>query len=58
MPPVQSTTATVPLDLRCAGCGYGIAPRPEPPHCPMCGGEEWEPLRLPRAARTELALAA
>jgi len=58
MTPSHDVFAPAPLDLRCAGCGYGIAPRPEPPHCPMCGSEDWEPLRLPRVARGELALAA
>jgi rubrerythrin len=58
MTPSQDRFATLAVDLRCARCGYGIAPRPEPPHCPMCGGADWEPLRPPQMTRSELAFAA
>lgn len=40
-PPREAATTTI--TLVCAGCGYGIAIRREPPPCPMCRGTEWEP---------------
>ena len=40
-PPREAATTTI--TFVCAGCGYGIAIRREPPPCPMCQGTEWEP---------------
>jgi len=32
------------VDLRCRNCGYGIVVAGEPPTCPLCRSEEWEPI--------------
>lgn len=35
-------SVSAPSELRCAGCGYGIVVRDEPPaRCPMCGESRW-----------------
>ena len=33
------------ISLICSSCGYGIAIRSEPPECPMCRAQAWEPGR-------------
>lgn len=43
-------TAEVPLELRCADCGYGAVVHRVVPLCPMCSGTVWE-LRRPVARR-------
>jgi len=32
----------VPLELRCAACGYGAVVHRVVPLCPMCSGTAWE----------------
>jgi rubrerythrin len=41
------------LDLRCAGCGYGVVVVQAPERCPMCQGVAWVPE--PRSALTSFA---
>jgi rubrerythrin len=36
-------------ELWCAGCGYGVVVRREPPECPMCRQVNWR--ERPRLAR-------
>jgi hypothetical protein len=31
------------VEFRCA-CGYGIVVSDEPPSCPMCQGNTWQPI--------------
>ena len=40
-----STHEGATISLVCASCGYGIAIRSEPPSCPMCQANTWEPGR-------------
>jgi hypothetical protein len=35
---------TTRTDLRCANCGYGIVVAGEPPACPLCRSDQWEPI--------------
>jgi rubrerythrin len=32
------------VDLRCRGCGYGIVVAGDPPTCPLCRAQDWEPI--------------
>ncbi len=36
-------------ELWCAGCGYGVVVRREPPACPMCRETSWR--ERPRSSR-------
>jgi rubrerythrin len=37
----QKTLLQSVLELWCAGCGYGVVVRREPPQCPICREANW-----------------